>query len=190
MSNFEFVFSLFSILLGLALTQVLGGLARVAEARHAIRIGWPTGLLAAMIVADITIFWHVIWWARDAMPDNSPTLFTGVIICGLYYFAAALVLPSDLAGRRELDSHFDRERRNVLACILLANAVAYSARYALMGHKSFRVLGVSGWAEVILFMVSGAAAMFVRSRKAASALIGVMLLVDLADPLFELLKID
>ena len=42
MSGFEFMFSLFGLLLGLALAEGLGGFARSIEARHNVRIGWPT----------------------------------------------------------------------------------------------------------------------------------------------------
>ena len=46
MTNFEFVFSLLVILLGLGLAEVFGGLARVVKERPRVQIGWATGLLA------------------------------------------------------------------------------------------------------------------------------------------------
>lgn len=45
MSGFEFIFSLFGLLLGLALAEGLGGLSRALKTSHRVRIGWPTALL-------------------------------------------------------------------------------------------------------------------------------------------------
>ena len=42
MSNFEFVFSLFGLLLGLALAEVLGGFGTAIQHRRKVKIGWLT----------------------------------------------------------------------------------------------------------------------------------------------------
>ena len=82
------------------------------------------------------------------------------------------------------------EKSKVLACVFLANLVAYAWRYGLMGWHSFRLLGWSGATEVALFMASCAAAIVVKRRGVVIALISVMLLVDLVDPIFELMHLD
>lgn len=46
MSNFEFVFSLFGLLLGFSLVEVLGKLAASVKARPKSRTGWLTPLLS------------------------------------------------------------------------------------------------------------------------------------------------
>ena len=95
MSVFEYVFSLYSLLLGLALAHLLSGLAKVVEGGGKVRLGWPTGLLALLMMSSLTIFWEIAWRARAAVPDNSAALFASLIICSLLYFASILVLPSD-----------------------------------------------------------------------------------------------
>ena len=57
MSAFEFVFSLFSLILGLALATGLGGLAKALKVRHKIRIGWLTTLLGLFVSLDLVTFW-------------------------------------------------------------------------------------------------------------------------------------
>jgi len=42
MTGFEFIFTLFGLLLGLALAEGLSGLAKALKASHKVRIGWPT----------------------------------------------------------------------------------------------------------------------------------------------------
>jgi hypothetical protein len=55
MSVFEYIFSLYSLLLGLALAHLLGGLAKVVEARDKVQLGWPTALLALQMMLSIAI---------------------------------------------------------------------------------------------------------------------------------------
>ncbi len=110
MSVFEYVFSLYSLLLGLALAHLLSGLAKVVEARGKVRLGWPTALLALVMMSSLTIFWEIAWRARDAVPDNSAALFASLIICSLLYFGAVLVLPSDTSFALELHAQLPRSR--------------------------------------------------------------------------------
>src|SRR4051794_30700564 len=121
MSVFEYVFSLYSLLLGLALAHLLNGLATVVEARDKVRLGWPTALLALQMMLSLAIFWEIAWRARSAVPDNSAALFASLIICSLLFFAAVLVIPSDAEQHGDLDAHFFKEKSTVLACIFVAN---------------------------------------------------------------------
>jgi hypothetical protein len=188
MSVFEYVFSLYSLLLGLALAHLLSGLAKIAEARPKIRLGWPTALLALVMMSSLTIFWEIAWRARDAVPDNSAALFASLIICGLLYFGAVLVLPSDAAARKDLDAHFFAEKGKVLTCLFLANVLAYASRYALMGWASFAYFSWADWIELGLFMCGCAAGVFVNGRKPLIAILAMLAALNLIDPVATLLE--
>lgn len=182
-TSFEFVFSLFSILLGLALAQVLRGFADVVEAGSRIRIGWPTFLLALVVMADITLFWRVVWRAREYMPDTSTALFVTLIISGLYYFAAVMVFPRKISGRDELDTYFLAQKGKVLGCLLAANIIAHAGRYALMGQESFAVLSWTTTVEVASFAALCVIGILVDSRKAGIGIVAALLLINLIDPI-------
>jgi hypothetical protein len=186
MTSFEYVFSLFSILLGLALAQVLRGFADVVETGPRLRIGWPTFLLALVVMSDITLFWRVVWQARSHMPDTSTALFVTLIISGLYYFAAVLVFPRKIAGRNELDTHFLAQKEKVLGCLLTANLIAYAARYALMGEESFAILSWVTTLEVGAFVALCLAGIFVNSRNLSIGIVAALLLINLLDPVLGL----
>jgi hypothetical protein len=188
MSVFEYVFSLYSLLLGLALAHLLGGLARVVEARDKVRLGWPTALLALQMMLTLAIFWEIAWRARDAVPDNSAALFASLIICGLLYFGAVLVIPSDAVRHKDLDAHFFKEKGTVLSCIFLANLIAYGWRYALMGWASFAYFSWADWLELGVFMLACAGGIFVRGRRPMIAILTVMILLCLSDPVATLLE--
>ena len=48
MTNFEFTFSLFGLLLGLSLAELLGGFARSLQKRGKLKIGWLLPLLGLL----------------------------------------------------------------------------------------------------------------------------------------------
>jgi hypothetical protein len=188
MSVFEYIFSLYSLLLGLALAHLLSGLAKVVEAREKVRLGWPTTLLALQMMLTLAIFWEIAWRARNAVPDNSAALFASLIICGLLYFGAVLVIPSDATDRKDLDAHFFKEKGTVLGCIFTANLVAYGWRYALMGRASFAYFSWADWLELGLFMGACAAGIFVKRRRPIIAILTIMILLCLSDPIATLLE--
>jgi formate hydrogenlyase subunit 4 len=188
MSVFEYVFSLYSLLLGLALAHLLSGLARVVEARGKVRLGWPTALLALLMMSSLTIFWEIAWRARDAVPDNSAALFASLLICSLLYFAAVLVIPSDAAQRRDLDEHFFMEKGKVLGCLLVANILAYGSRYALMGWSTFAYFSWADWVELSLFMGGCATGIFLNARKPVIAILTLLLFLNLMDPVATVLE--
>ena len=188
MSVFEYVFSLYSLLLGLALAHLLSGLAKVVEARDKVRLGWPTALLALQMMLTLAIFWEIAWRARNAVPDNSAALFASLVICSLLFFGAVLVIPSDAVGHKDLDAHFFKEKGTVLSCIFLANLVAYGWRYALMGWASFAYFSWADWMELGVFMCACAAGIFVKGRKSMIAILTIMILLCLSDPLATILE--
>ena len=87
MSAFEFIFSLFGLMLGLALAEGLGSLSNAIKARHKVRIGWATALLGILVSCDIVTFWMYGWTLRDKIPVTWPYLFGGFVVgglCGLF----------------------------------------------------------------------------------------------------------
>ncbi len=118
MSQFEFIFALFGLLLGLSIIEVLGGFARAIEARlrpgSALRIGWLTPLLGAFVLLDLLSFWAAAWVSRDVVSVSGESLMAVTAFASAYYLAARLVFPPDFDDAPDLDAHFFRIRRVVL----------------------------------------------------------------------------
>lgn len=131
MSGFEFIFSLFGLILGLALAEGLGGLARALKASHRVRIGWPTALLGLFVSGDVVTFWMYGWAMRDLLPLSWPVLFGGFLVTATYFIAASLVFPDDAGAWGDLNAHFDKYYRMVLGGILLCNVALLAAVAAL-----------------------------------------------------------
>ena len=130
MSDFEFVFSLFGLMLGFSLAEVLGGLIRTLKARRAVRLGWLTPMLALFVMLDLTSFWANAWSARAIIPATYGILILGLVATGLYYFAASLVFPDRPEECADLDQHFYLRRRPALAGVALCNAMVLAGMIA------------------------------------------------------------
>ena len=179
MSNFEFVFSLLVIILGLGLTAIFSGFARVTKARPKVQIGWATGLLAIWTTIRTVMFWRLIWRTRDTLPDASITLLAGALICGLYYFACALVFPDSLEGRTGLDEYFGQEKTKAIGALLTAMALAYLLRPAVLGWESWSYMRWSDWLSLAIIFCGGTVAMLTKRRRLAITCLGLLVATDL-----------
>ncbi|HEX4738663.1 MAG TPA: hypothetical protein VH331_13985 [Allosphingosinicella sp.] len=126
MTHFEFVFSLFGLLLGLSLAEVLGGAVRTLKARRRVRVGWLTPLLGLFVMLNLVSFWMGAWNAQALIPVAYPALLIGLVIAGLYYMAASLVFPEDPDKWPDFDAYYFEHRRQVLGGIWLCNIMVFA----------------------------------------------------------------
>ena len=128
MDTFSFVFSLFGLLMGLALAEVIGGFGTILEIRHRVRVGWLSPLLALLIAFDLTSFWMVAWQIREAIPVNFISLMVGLFIFGIYYLIAQLAFPDDIELWPDLDDYYWRHKRLLLGGMYTCNLVALAGQ--------------------------------------------------------------
>lgn len=186
MSAFEFVFSLFGLLLGFSLVEVLGGLAKAVEAKlrpaapgtGPFRIGWLTPLLAMFVMLDLVSFWRAAWLVREKLSVSGAVLLAGLFFAGSYYFAAHLIFPPDMEAERDLDTHFHRVKRFVLGVVLTLFAcqmVYWASAFPVYFAQPFSLFWMA------LFVGLLAAAMVVRNRTASVIVLSLMIAQYLAE---------
>jgi len=125
MTAFEYLSVLLSIILGLAITQVLQGYRGLLLARSSVRFYWPTIIWSVLIL----LFACQAWWASFGLEDYSGWRFDTFLVIltqmALVYMGAAVVLPDVPDGAAiDLEAHYDAQRRPFFACLLLAVAVS------------------------------------------------------------------
>jgi hypothetical protein len=129
MSDFEFFFSFYGLLLGLSVAELTGGFARLLHERHRVRFGWLTPLLALFVALDLATFWNQAWRFFREAPFNPALLLIGLMIAATFYVAASVTFPRVTAEgvetRIDLDEHFWAHRRVVFGCVLAANAMVW-----------------------------------------------------------------
>lgn len=186
MSDFEFTFALFGLLLGLSLAEVLSGLARAIEARlrlgRALRIGWLTPLLGAFVLLDLLSFWQAAWVSREVIHVSGLTLMGVTAFAGAYYLAASLVFPRAMGDQVDLDDHFFRVRRVVIG-VMFVLLMIQLAFYMSVSELSVRLQNPLALALTGVLVALMIAAMVVRgqiwSRLAMIALVARYVIVYL-----------
>lgn len=179
MGPFEYLFTLFGLLLGFILVEVLSGLVGVLQIRHHagpgdkadIHIGWMTPLLGVFILLDISSWWGNAWDVHARVPLGYDTIFGGVILCSFYYFAASMVFPREPRAWPDLDDWFWLHRRQVLGCVLTANLLWTGVEYMIRTDVPFVVTAVINGLYVIAVLV----AMFARRRWLVTTALGLLI---------------
>jgi hypothetical protein len=137
LDGFNFAFSLFAIILGLSLVEVLTGFARALKRRRVVRLGWLTPLLAVFVMLDLISFWAWTWSARDYITPIYGVLFIGLVVSGLYYLAASIIFPDEFGEHTDFDAHYVAHRRQVLGAVIACNLIGQGWFLALLwGHLS------------------------------------------------------
>jgi hypothetical protein len=171
MSSFEFVFSLFGLLLGLSLAEVLSGFGKAVKARRRVHIGWLTPLLGLLVMLDLTSFWTSAWQLRDALPVKYIILMLMLLLTGIYYLAATLVFPENPDERPDYDAHFWENKNLVLGAMLVCNLPNYIIDYSVgRAYLSVPIMMMIS----TLFLSLLAVGLFLKGRVANIVLLAVL----------------
>ncbi len=181
MSEFEFVFALYSLVLGLSLVELLTGLGRTLEFKlardaqdKAFRIGWLTPLLAVFVILDLLSFWMFAWPVRSLIPVSTPMVLGVVVFSGAYFLASRLVFPSNPEDFVDLDTHYLRVHRVVFAMLIVMVLVQWLFIMAIPVLAEQVLLPVPLAITAVLLALMLAAAI-TRSRKASLVLLALLI---------------
>lgn len=132
MDQFEFIFTLFGLVMGLALTELLGGFARAVKRHGPAKLGVLTPAISLFLTYEITNFWMDAWDVREAVPIAMATLLVCVVITGFYYFATVLVWPEEGdPGWDDLDGWMLAHKRQLMLSVFVSNTVTTSGLIAI-----------------------------------------------------------
>jgi hypothetical protein len=155
MDAFSYLSVLLSIVLGLAVTQLLSGFAALVHARRRIAMYWPVPVqMAATLLISVQV-----WWAMFGMREVRHWTFAGFLIVLAQsiavYLMAAFITP-ELGGdaRTDLREVYFREARWFFGSILAALAIslaknvmlagALQSGIDLAGHGVFAAIALAG----------------------------------------------
>lgn len=135
MDAFSYLSVLLSIILGLAITQVLKGFRGLMQARARLRTYWPA-VAWSVLVLVIAV---QSWWAMFGLRHHEDwTFFAFSVVLAqtiVVYLLAALVLP-DFFGDEAVDlrEHYYGHHRWFFALLVLLIAVSLAKDPVLDGH--------------------------------------------------------
>jgi hypothetical protein len=162
MDAFSYLSVLLSIILGLAIAQVLQGYRALLLARGRIHSD-PAPLIWSGLVL---LFAAQAWWASfglNARSDWDFLDFSAILLqMGLLYMLSALVLP-DVPAEQPVDlaRHFERHRKAFFA-FLIAMLASSVAKEAVLEHRLTAPLNLSFH---LLLVAIGVVGIIVRSSR-------------------------
>lgn len=140
MDQFSYLSVLLSIILGLAITQVLKGFRGILLGRMRIRLYWPVLVWSIGLLAICVQSWWAMFGLRD-VTDWTFAKFTVVLLQAVFtYMLAALVLP-DFFGSETVDlrAHYFAHARWFFGVFIAVLLASLAKDLVISGHLSDRV---------------------------------------------------
>ncbi|MDG5749359.1 hypothetical protein P8Q88_14365 [Qipengyuania sp. XHP0207] len=181
MTDFEFAFILYALLLGLSLIELLAGLGRALELKFAsnaggatFTIGWLTPALAIFVMLDLLSFWIFAWRLQDQIAVDALSLLAVMVFASSYYLAARLVFPSEPDRFADLDTHYFRVKKVVMAILIALVFVQWGYLLTVPGLRDSLFSPLSLVATGVLVGLMAAVA-FIRSATLNLILLGLLI---------------
>lgn len=137
MNAFDFLSVLFSVILGLALTQILQGLRALMLARSRVIVYWPALTWAGLMILIVAQAWWGMYSMRNFQTWNFAMYCMIVFQTTLMYLAAGLSL-ADIPGEGVIDlrAMYFAHRGWFFGLIALTVVATWLKDFVTMGHLS------------------------------------------------------
>jgi len=179
MTDFEFLFSVFGLLIGLTFIEIAIKFADAIDAHSRRPIGMLTPLLALFVMFDVASFWLFSWSIRDLLHVRCRVVFIGLSVALIYYLSASMIFPRSEGEWKSLDEHYWTRKRLVIGGILLVETatMAWQWTRAIPALNDYWF-----WIYELPYFVPLTLLLFTRSRRVDITLflivIGIMLFSD------------
>jgi hypothetical protein len=132
---FDYLAVLISIILGLAITQVLKGYRGMSLARERVRIFWPTPVWSVAVLLIAVQSWWAMFGLRAVRAWTFGAFGVVLVQAAVVYMLAALVLP-DFFGDEPVDLrvHYFKHRRLFFGALVLLVLVSLTKDLVIGGH--------------------------------------------------------
>ena len=184
MSDFELMFQLFALLLGLAMAELLSGLARcwhmkagaVRKKKTPIRLGRLTPLFGLVVLFDLTRFWVTIYAMREHLTFDYASLLGMTLIIGGYFTISTFVFPDEPDDWQDYDDYFLRANRTVVGGMIVVNMtmLVYGAILFSQGASFEDAPMASSWPSLfayLLYLPTLVVLWFAKSKRVNFALL-------------------
>ena len=136
MDRFSFFFAFYGLILGLAATEVLSGLAGFASERRIRSLEPQTALLALVVFILVCATWIDAWDTLQGISLNFEGLWAPILTATFYYLAATMVFPRDPSEYDRLADYFSR-KKSFVAAMLLAAEISISITFIPTYRQTF-----------------------------------------------------
>jgi hypothetical protein len=175
MNSFDYLFSFYGLLLGIALANVAIGFADMWRDSEKIRVGTCPPLLCGIVMLGGMNVWLTMWHIRQDVAVTAWQMLAAASVAMPYVFVSRAMFPGqERRHETSLEDHYLRHRILILA-VMTVPPVASAVSKALLD----RVHDI-GWGEIWLAARIGMPLilMALANRTAQRIGLGVFLLVE------------
>ncbi len=170
MTSFEYASGLISIVVGLAVARVLGGVGAFLNADLRTSSDWIVGAWCLLLSIALVAWWMVGWrFLRQQVEISFASLVFWMFATAVLYLAAYLLVPRNVASLRgdDQETNFDLPNRAFFVCL----AVHYGAFLMYIVTDLARVVESSPVTNgrlpfLPILIITSAAGIFVRTPRA------------------------
>ena len=199
--QFDYIFELFTLLIGLAVAEMLTGFSRILKLRARrragidptaikVNVGWLVPVLGLLVLVDLGTFWSIIWTMRGVLDMRMATIFGVLVLIGGYYLVATLVFPDEPELWPDFDAYFWQQKHWVVGGIFAINVATAIASISLSPNDPEQAQAMAQAALAHpLFMIAGLMVLinypaflwliFTRRRMVSMVLMGFIIFTQL-----------
>lgn len=178
--SFSYFIAFYSLILGLGLTELLGGFAHMVRAKALKNLEPQTALLALFILVDICSTWVDSWLTLKHVTVDFAGLWAPVLLAICFYLAASVVFPHDEADHERLAEYY-LERKAFVVGLLLAGEMLIHVTYLPIFEQRIAHQPELFWLWTVPYNLAIEASMValivVRSRRVNIVLLVLLLLL-------------
>ena len=169
MDKFSFFFAFYGLILGLAVTELLGGFAGMVRAKALKQLEPQTALLALFTFILICATWIDAWTTERSISLDFAGLWAPILTGTCYYLAAAVIFPRGAESYAGLGAYYAERKRFVVLMLVIAEALityAFAAYYVDMYRTRPAVFWIWSVPYKFAILATFAAIWLARSRRA------------------------
>ncbi len=133
MNGFDFLFSLYSLLLGFAIAHVVTGFADSWIDRAKTALGASTLLLALLILLRAAEQWTSFWSSRDGLSMSPKLALISLAMALPYIFIGRLTFPRTENTCGRTDDYYLENRSTLMGALLISPCVSFMSNLGNLG---------------------------------------------------------
>ena len=143
MSGFEYLFTFYGLLLGLAVANVATGFADMWRSRDDIGPGWTTPLLGLFILLAAAQQWVSYWSARDGLTMEPSTLLISMAVAFPYIFVSTGMFPRHQDKWPSLEDYYGAHSRVLMGALALPPLASLLYNVVLFGFPDMGQMAIT-----------------------------------------------
>lgn len=137
MSAFEFLFSFFGLILGIAVANVGIGFGKLWRARIAVRVGVCVPLLGVWLLSHAVLNWTYAWMRLQDIPIDATAFIISLAVALPYVVVSTVMFPDDTDRHQSLDDFYMSHSRLVMVAMMIPTSAGMVAN--LSGGRIYSV---------------------------------------------------